>query len=143
MRTRQILCPTDFSETASHALGYAMEMARHYQVGMRLLHVIDKPFGDKHTRVLSVTSEELATRLEGEAAEKMQKLISDLDTEIEIGVMIRHGHAAKQILEGAKEMNAGMIVIASHGYTGLSHFLHPNVAEAVAGGAECPVLVVK
>ncbi|GIU34574.1 universal stress protein [Shewanella schlegeliana] len=143
MRTRQILCPTDFSETASHAMSYAFEMAHFYKVGVRLLHVVDKPFGDRNTRVLSMTPEELAARMEKPAAEKMQQLIATLEQEVEIEGVIRHGHAAEQILATAKSMNAGMIVMASHGRTGLDHFLHANIAEQVANKATCPVLVVK
>ena len=143
MRTRQILCPTDFSETASHAMSYAFEMANFYSVGIRLLHVVDKPFGDKYTRVLSVTPEELASRMEGEAAEKMRKLIESLDSGLSVEGVIRHGSPAEEILASARMINAGMIVLASHSHTGLTHFLHANVAEAVANEAKCPVLVVK
>ncbi|AQS39844.1 universal stress protein UspA-like protein [Shewanella psychrophila] len=143
MRTRQILCPTDFSETASHAMSYAFEMANFYSVGIRLLHVVDKPFGDKYTRVLAVTPEELASRMEGEAAEKMRKLIATLESGLLVEGVIRHGSPAEEILASANMINAGMIVLASHGHTGLTHFLHANVAEAVANEAKCPVLVVK
>ncbi len=143
MRTRQILCPTDFSETASHAMSYAIEMANFYKVGVRFLHVVDKPFGNKHTRVLAVTPDELASRMGSEAAEQMRKLIGSLDEELAIEGVICHGHAAAEILASADTIHAGMIVIASHGRTGFPHFLHANVAEEVANRAKCPVLVVK
>lgn len=143
MRTRQILCPTDFSETAFHAMGYAFEMANFYSVGIRLLHVVDKPFGDKHTRVLALTPEELASRMEAEAADQMRQLIGTLDKGLTVEGVIRHGHAAEQILITAEKINAGMIVMASHGRTGFEHFLHANIAEEVANKAKCPVLVVK
>lgn len=70
MRTGQILCPTDFSETASHALRYAVEMANFYQVGFRLLHVVEQPIGDEGFQILAITPEELAQSMEAEAAEK-------------------------------------------------------------------------
>ncbi|WP_076410293.1 universal stress protein [Shewanella sp. UCD-KL12] len=143
MRTRQILCPTDFSETASHALSYAIEMANFYKVGVRLLHVVDKPFGDKHTRVLAVTPDELAARMGNEAAGNMRKLIGTLDEALTIEGVIRHGHPAEEILASADNIHAGMIVMASHGRTGLPHFLHANVSEDVANRAKCPVLIVK
>lgn len=143
MKTRMILCPTDFSETASHALEYAFEMAGFYQVGIRLLHVVDKPFGHKHTRVLAVSAEELANRMEAEAAGKLRQLIGSLETDFSVEGMIRHGHAAEQILASAERINAGMIVMASHGRAGMDHFLHANIAEEVTNKAKCPVLVVK
>lgn len=143
MRTRQILCPTDFSETASHALKYAIEMANLYHVGLRLVHVIDQPVGLENYQILTVTPEELAKSMEDNAAEQMHALLAELNSDLSVESVIRHGVASEQILKEAECSEAGMIVIASHGRTGLSHFLATNVAEAVANRATCPVLVVK
>ncbi|WOT05884.1 universal stress protein [Shewanella youngdeokensis] len=143
MRTRQILCPTDFSETASHALKYAIEMANLYHVGLRLVHVIDQPVGLDNYQILTVTPDELSEIMETAAAEQMHKLLAELKKDLSVESVIRHGVAHEQILKEAEAAEVGMIVIASHGRTGLSHFLHTNVAEAVANGAKCPVLVVK
>lgn len=143
MRSRQILCPTDFSETASQALKYAIEMANFYHVGLRLVHVIDQPVGLDNYQILTITPEELAHSMEESAAAKMHSLLSELKSELSVESVIRHGVAFEQILKEAEVSEAGMIVIASHGRTGLSHFLSTNVAEAVANGAKCPVLVVK
>ncbi|WP_028765948.1 universal stress protein [Shewanella fidelis] len=143
MRSQQILCPTDFSETASHAISYAIEMANFYEVGICLLHVVDKPFGDKYTRVLAVTPEELIERMEREAAEKMQQFISSFDVYFPFESRICHGRPVEQILATEKNINAGMIVMASHGRTGLAHFLNANTAEEIVNKAHCPVLVVK
>jgi len=143
MRTRQILCPTDFSETASHALRYAIEMANFYHVDLRLLHVVEPPQGDANFQILTITPEELAKSMEDAAAEKMQQLLSGLKSELTIETVIRRGLPVEQILEEAEVNDVGMIVMASHGRTGISHFLHTNVAEGVANGAKCPVLVVK
>lgn len=143
MRTRQILCPTDFSETASHALRYAIEMANFYHVGFRLLHVIDQPYGDANFQILAITPEELAQNMEEDAAENMRQLLAKLKSELSIETVIRRGVPVEQILEEAEENDVGMIVMACHGRTGISHFLHTNVAEGVANGAKCPVLVVK
>lgn len=143
MRTGPILCPTDFSETASHALRYAIEMANLYKVGFRLLHVVEQPLGDENFQILAITPDELAKSMEDAAADKMRSLLAGLDSNLTIETMIRRGDAVTEILEEAEESHVGMIVIASHGRTGLSHFLHTNVAEAVANKAACPVLVVK
>ncbi|NRD73138.1 universal stress protein [Shewanella sp. VB17] len=143
MRTRQILCPTDFSETASHALKYALEMANFYQVSLRLLHVVDQPLGNENYQILAIDPESLAQQMEDAAAEKMQELLCDLKSDLSIETAIRRGFPIEQILADAAEFDAGMIVMASHGRSGLSHFLHTNVAEVIANGATCPVLVVK
>lgn len=143
MRSGQILWPTDFSETAAHALRYAIEMANLYHVGLKILHVVDQPIGDQNFMILAITPEELAKSMEEAAAIKMQALLEVLKTDLPITTLIRRGDPVEQILEEANSKDVGMVVIASHGRTGISHFLHTNVAEDVANGAVCPVLVVK
>ncbi|MGL6124766.1 MAG: universal stress protein, partial [Shewanella sp.] len=127
MRKGKILWPTDFSETAAHALSYAIEMANLYNVGLKILHVVEQPVGDENFLILSITPEELANNMEEAAATKMQALLQGLNTDLPITTVIRHGDPVKQILEEANSKDIGMVVIASHGRTGISHFLHTNV----------------
>lgn len=143
MRTRNILWPTDFSDTSSHALHYAIEMANLYQVGIRILHVVDQPMGDENYMILTITPEELAKNMQDAAASKMHELLGLLNTNLNIETVIRRGDAIHEILAEANSGDIGMVVIASHGRTGLSHFLHESVAEAITNKADCPVLVVK
>ncbi|MGI2168789.1 universal stress protein [Shewanella sp. MF05960] len=143
MRTRNILWPTDFSDTASHALRYAIEMANLYNVGIRILNVVDQPLGDENYMVLAITPEELSKTMEDAAAKQMHELLAQLKTDLKVETVIRRGDAVTEILAEANSDEIGMVVIASHGRTGLAHFLHDNVAEEVANKAKCPVLVVK
>ena len=143
MRTGQILWPTDFSETASHALSYAIEMANLYQVGLKIVNVVEQPIGDESFMILAITPEELAKSMEETAAKRMQEILHGLNTHLPVTTVIRRGDPIEQIVAEANGHDVGMVVIASHGRTGISHFLHTNVAEAVANQAKCPVLVVK
>ncbi|GGZ06016.1 MULTISPECIES: universal stress protein [Shewanella] len=143
MRDKDILWPTDFSDTASHALGYAIDMANHYKVGLRILHVVDQPVADASYQLLIVTPEELAQSMEKAAADSMHKLLAQLDTSLHVETIIRRGDPVEEILTEAKDADVGMIVLASHGRSGLSHFLNTNVSEEIANKAICPVLVVK
>ncbi|MBR9726427.1 universal stress protein [Shewanella intestini] len=143
MRTKMILWPTDFSETASHALKYAIEMANLYQVGIRILHVVDQPLGDENYMILAITPDELANSMEKNAADKMRELLAGLKTDLSVETITRRGDAIEEIVAEANGGDIGMVVIASHGRTGIAHFLYDNVAESVANRAQCPVLVVK
>ena len=146
MRTRNILWPTDFSETASHALSYAVEMANLYNVGLRVLHVVDQLSGDENFQILVITPEELMQSMEAAAAEEMKKLLAGLNTDLKVETVVRRceeNNIAEQIVAEAGKGDIGMIVMASHGRTGLSHFWHDNVSEKVAARAQCPVLIVK
>ena len=145
MRTRNILAYR-FFDTASHALSYAIEMANLYHVGLRILHVVDQLAGDENYQILVITPEELMQSMEAEAAHKMQTLLSGLKTDLNIETVVRRceeNNIAEQIVAEASQGDIGMIVMASHGRTGLAHFWHDNVCEAVANKAKCPVLVVK
>lgn len=143
MRNKPILWPTDFSETAAHALSYAIEMANLYNVDLRILHVVEQPYGYENYQIMAITPQELADSMELAAAQKMNDLLAKLKVTLKVDTVIRHGQAIEQIIEEAEQADVGMIVIASHGRTGIDHFLHSNVAEAVANGSKCPVLVVK
>lgn len=118
-------------------------MANLYQVGIRILHVVGQPLGDENYMILSITPEELAKNMEDAAASKMHELLGQLNTNLKIETIIRRGDAINEVLTEANSGEIGMVVIASHGRTGLSHFLNVNVAEAIANKADCPVLVVK
>ncbi|MEC4725079.1 universal stress protein [Shewanella sp. D64] len=147
MRTRQILCPTDFSETASHALKYAIEMANLYHVNIRLLHVMSDMFGQHDYGIVVEAPVELDHQVENFSREKLTALAAEIDTfldgELRVIPVLRSGDVMSQVIEESIEQDVGMIVVASHGHTGLSHLLNPNVAEAITNKAKCPVLVVK
>lgn len=147
MGTHDILCPIDFSETSTHALGYAVEMASLYKVNIRLLNVMALPNVAPDFGIVINGPTEQFQDPEAYANDKMKQIVAEVREQMPRGLMVhtnvRSGGVVEQILEEADEQKVGMIVIASNGLTGLSHLLNPNVAEAIANQAKCPVLVVK
>ncbi|MGS0673730.1 universal stress protein [Shewanella sp. 0m-4] len=147
MRTRQILCPTDFSLTASHAQRYAIEMANLYGVSLRLVHVMSEPFSEHYYGIAVESAEKLEKQIEVAARENLEKLQLQIQAELNHGLTVktvmRKGDTLEELLEEAEVGEVGMIVIASHGRKGISHLLSPNIAEGLANKAKCPVLVVK
>jgi len=145
MRTQEVLCPTDFSATAAHALKYAVEMANFYQVNIRLLHVTS-PSRSAHFYGVAVETpasleEALATFVEAKMQTLQQEMQRDLAAGLSIKTVIRHGDVSEEIL--AESADVGMVVIASHGCSGLADFLKPHVSQDIVKLAKCPVLVVK
>ena len=145
MRTKDILYPTDFSETASHAMEHVIEMANLYGVNVRVLHVTSDTVSAHYYGIAVSTpvalEQKLAAFVDSKMAQLTQNLRSRLNESINVSAVVRHGDVVDEIL--AESDDVGLVIIASHGDTGLKHFLRSQVAEAVVNRAKCPVLVVK
>ena len=132
-----ILHPTDHSEASRGALAVARELARDLGTRLVILHVTlptdtlpgvipyDVDLREQHDRL-----EALRKQLEG----------SDLKTHVE--AMLRRGNTATEILSAARESACDLVVMGTHGRTGLRRLLMGSVAEAVMRASDCPVLVV-
>lgn len=147
-----ILCPTDFSESSTHALRHALELAKNYQQKLRLLHVISRPYGDDITTephhednfgIVVATPDEQQAHLAAYATERIRALLADMPPEQEVEIQIDKGNATSQILAEAAREDVAMVVIGCHHHAPLTHWLHPNVASQVVNKANCPVLVVR
>ena len=141
---RRILFPTDFSEPAKEAQKYAMALADRFGAELHLLHVVPEvamPLPDS-TNAWTLPAADL--KLQVEAAE--QRLLQDLGPDWAEERRTVHtavvGNAVEEIVKYAKEHEIGLIVIGTHGRTGLSHLLLGSVAEKLVRLATCPVLTV-
>lgn len=136
MRLERILVPTDFSASSEQALDFAMALARDTGATLLLLHVAE-PLPLYSDMPYSVVQEpdlpELRQRLHSIS------VAAQIPTERHVVV----GAAADEILELAKQERADLIVMGTHGRTGLSRVLMGSVAEVVMRRAPCPVLTVK
>ena len=141
---RRILFPTDFSEPAKQAQKYAMALADRFGAELHLLHVVPEnpmPFPDSATSwTLSTTDQ----KWQVDDAEKrlLHSLGPDWPEECRTVRTAVIGNAVEEIVKYAKEHEIGMIVIGTHGRTGLSHLLLGSVAEKLVRLATCPVLTV-
>jgi universal stress protein A len=144
---KSILVPTDFSEYADAALKEAVDIARKYNSKIYLLHVFDE--GLRQCVADYCLSGEVIAQLESEgmrtSREQMEKEVRSIAAEnkIEIVFDIIQGFPYETILKEQQNKNIDLIVIASHGKTGLMKHLIGSVAEKVVRSAKCPVLLVK
>jgi nucleotide-binding universal stress UspA family protein len=143
-RLKKILVPIDFSETSAQALPYAAAMARQFDAEIILLHVVEPlliPAGLGYMRSgvrdTDRNSEQIAkTNLHCVSEEFFGE--SDCAR-----IMARTGAPHREITAAAKELGADLIVLTTHGYTGLKHVLLGSTAEQVVRHADCPVMVVR
>jgi nucleotide-binding universal stress UspA family protein len=135
---RIILYPTDFSERAQAAFQVACALARDHGARLILLHVVSPPviaYGETITDLVIVASNE-----------RTQELLNQLkpaDPTVPCERQFKEGDPAAQILAVAKATQCDLIVMGTHGRTGLGRLLMGSVAEQVVRRAPCPVLTVK
>lgn len=134
---RVILHPTDFSEGCERSLRVARAMARDLGARLVLFHVV--PFGF-YANEMTVPIDPATYR---EALEEERQLIDGPDLKYPVEARLARGDAAEEILRAAAELDCGLIVMGTHGRTGLSRLLMGSVTEYVVPRAECPVLAVK
>ena len=146
MQIRSILLPTDFSDCGNYALSYAASLARTFGASIICVHVIEPmvPTVGYSGMTEPLPIADITDQLEDSAERELPKLAEREEVAgLKIEEMIVHGEAASEIVRVAKERNVDLIVVSSHGRTGLGRILFGSTAEAVVRHASCPVLVVK
>lgn len=135
------MVPIDFSESSLKALDEAVEFNRPYEAELILLFVVERRY---YEAPLFVPDSGAVLEHQAEAAEeKLEEICRNL---VKRGVkcrsLVESGVAYQAIVETADKVHANLIVISSHGRTGLAHVLIGSVAERVVQHAVCPVLVI-
>ena len=143
IQIRRIVCPTDFSPTADRAVAYAAELARSFGAELTLLHVIPEMTYPLRSFGMATAFPHLREELHKRADDELQQVKQKLGAEPKANTLLRDGDAHTQVLECAKEIGADLIVIGTHGHTGIKHALLGSTAEKVVRLSSCPVLTVR
>lgn len=146
---KNILLPTDNSENSREAFKYAISLAEEYGSTIYVVYVIDISYLEEGYMYESkplrspVDLEENVVKEKTDETEEFIKRNSRDKKELKIEKLIRRGKPFVEIIIAAREKEADLIVMGTHGRTGLSHSLMGSVAEKVVRKAPCPVLTVK
>lgn len=144
IQLRRILVPTDFSKQAEYALGYAVFFAQQYGASLTLLHVMAPYFGGTEADVLAVPAAYYGRDLMGILYERLEMIATKIREQgIDVESVVGLGIPFVEIVKTARKTEADLIVIATHGRTGLSHAVLGSTAERVVRKAPCPVLSVR
>lgn len=138
---RRILVPVDFSDASDVAVDHAKEIALTYGAELDLLHVVEQPFYPSAYGIDSVTfpTQEVVDRVEKQLGEMARTEIGYEHVMVEATV----GDPADEILRHVDDNESDLVVIATHGRTGLDRILLGSVAERVLRQSPTPVFVVK
>jgi nucleotide-binding universal stress UspA family protein len=137
----RILVPVDFSEHSQKALRYALAFAAQFGAEVTLVHIVEQMVypGDWMYPPLAAT--DFATEKREQVLERLRAL--DAGSGVKTKHVVRLGRAWQEVVEIAREQKADMIILATHGYTGIKHVLLGSVAEKILRHAPCPVLSVR
>jgi nucleotide-binding universal stress UspA family protein len=141
---QKILCPTDFSRPSFEAVKLAKEWASFFSAELLLLHVVPPPpvipVGPDFVIPDLVVPEK---DLEAAARKSLTDLVAAFGLEgLKMRKIVLTGHAAEEIVRTADQEKVDVIIISTHGRTGLNRFLFGSVAEKTVRLASCPVLTV-
>lgn len=146
MTIKRILVPVDFSKPALAALEYAVVFAKPFKARLTVLFVVEPiysaapGFGDGATAAMATLLDQQRQSARAQLVRLEQRYAK---RRVQLRALLQTGAPHRAIADAAQQMKADMIVMATHGRTGLSHFLMGSVAERVVRSAPCPVLTLR
>jgi nucleotide-binding universal stress UspA family protein len=144
MEIKRILFATDFSEGSSHALPYAVDMAKHYMAKLYLVHVVYDVSKTAGWYVPHVSIDEIYNDIEKSAKAELEKsFIDEIRGLKDVEHVVLKGIPYEEIAKFAGENSVDLIVLGTHGRKGIDRMLFGSTAEQVVRNAPCPVLSVR
>lgn len=155
---KRILCPVDLSSFSLEALKLAARIAEASKATLYLLHVIDNPFDDLYMSALTEADPALIELYKSEPLRRSQFLAAatrhsevllkqfchdTVESVPKVRYIVESGDPFENILDVAETRRVDLIVLATHGRTGIKRLIIGNVAEKVVRHAPCPVLTIK
>jgi universal stress protein A len=144
MQIKTIFVPYDFSEYADYAFTWAVELTKQYHAKVHLFHAV--PLFSRTVYPEGMFLLDLS-KIEGEVVadveKRLQEMIVGRGATVPISTKVVIGDAVWEICQAAEREHADLIVMGSHGRTGLAHVFLGSVAERVVRHASCPVLVAR
>ena len=143
-RIENIIAPIDFSIYSKNAADYAISIAENFKAQVNFIHVIEKEIHPSFYAFGVESIFQIDTGLQDRVIQNMQGFLEEqLNSDIKPRFMVKEGRAHREIVEYAKEEKADLIVISTHGLTGLEYLLLGSTTEKVVRWASCPVLTLK
>jgi nucleotide-binding universal stress UspA family protein len=141
---KTILFATDFSESSDYAFQYAYSLAKKFEARLLLVHVINEPVDLRGFYVPHISFEKLEEEIEEGAKKMMEKFcrthIRDYDN---YETLIVPGIPYDEVIKKATENSADLIVVGTHGRTGLDHVLFGSTAEKIVRKSPVPVMTIR
>lgn len=140
----KILTAIDFSENSEIAFDYALTLAAKFDAELTIMHVINEPVDLRGFYVPHISFEQLEKEIEEGAVKMMDNFCSTrMGAFANYRTAIVTGVPYDEITRKAEEIGASLIVLGTHGRTGLDHLIFGSTAERVVRSAKCPVMTIR
>ncbi len=141
---QRILVPIDFSEHSKNALKYAIPFAEQFHASIDLIYVVEPTIYPADFSFGQIGFPNVEEELRSRGSNELENLIrKQIAKRVPARKIVRTGKPFYEINQYAEERNIDLIIIATHGHSGVEHILFGSTAEKVVRKAACPVLVVR
>jgi nucleotide-binding universal stress UspA family protein len=141
---RSIIAPVDFSKHSIRAVRHAKEIAGIFDYDVVLMHVLEEQLHPAFYNTGTFSQYEYDPNIEHRANEALSRVYDEAGgPDVRVHYLVKRGNAVQQIVAVAREHSPSMIVMATHGLTGIDHFLMGSVSEKVVRHSDVPVFTVK
>lgn len=144
MKIEKILVPIDFSDYSKSALRYAVNFAKFFNAEIILVYVVEPVIYPPDFSMGQIAIPTVTTEFDERAMEELNKLAKNqIPSQVKVSTVIKTGKPFIEIIDTAAEVNADLIIIATHGHSGVEQILFGSTAEKVVRKAPCPVLTLR
>jgi nucleotide-binding universal stress UspA family protein len=141
---RSILVPIDFSLHSKNALKYAVPLAEKFRASLHLVYVVEPTIYPADLGFGQVVLPGVEEELREKGGEELQSLMEkEIGGRVKSSCAVRTGNPHQEILREAEELGVELIVVATHGHSGVEHMLFGSTADRIVRNAKCPVLTVR
>ncbi len=141
---RSILVPIDFSLHSKNALKYAVPLAEKFRASLHLVYVVEPTIYPADLGFGQVVLPGVEEELREKGGEELQSLMEkEIGGRVKSSCSVRTGNPHQEILREAEELGVSLIVVATHGHSGVEHMLFGSTADRIVRNARCPVLTVR
>jgi nucleotide-binding universal stress UspA family protein len=141
---RSILVPIDFSVHSKNALKYAIPMARQFGASLHLVYVVEPTIYPADLGFGQVVLPGVEEELRQKGAQELEVLIErEIGDRVPATSSVRTGNPHHEILNEAEERRVDLIIVATHGHSGVEHMLFGSTADRIVRHARCPVLTIR
>ncbi len=141
---KKVLVPIDFSDFSKNSLRYAVNFAKKFNAEIYLIYVVEPVIYPPDFSMGQIAIPSASAEWDERAKEELENLVkTEIPEGINVKTILKNGKPFLEIIDTASEENVDLIIIATHGHTGVEHILFGSTAEKVVRKAPCPVLTLR